>query len=288
MNTIKRIFYLIIRFLIVWFIDTISLLVTAWIIPGISLQPVGEMPVFVVATAAALLLGIVNLLIRPLLLLITVPLGWMVVFLAGFIINALMLMLASSLMPGFEVSGWWTAFFGGLILALVNMVLTMILSVDDDETFYGNLVLRQAARQAVELGPDSGRGLVMIEIDGLSYWHIQKALDDGYMPALKKKIDEDGYKLSRVDCGLPATTPACQAGILQGNNENIPAFRWLDKESNRLLAGGQAAAEIEPELSDGQGLLRGGSSISNMFSGDAEKSILTFSKITAGTKEDKK
>ena len=288
MNTIKRIFYLIIRFLIVWFIDTISLLVTAWIIPGISLQPVGEMPVFVVATAAALLLGIVNLLIRPLLLLITVPLGWMVVFLAGFIINALMLMLASSLMPGFEVSGWWTAFFGGLILALVNMVLTMILSVDDDETFYGNLVLRQAARQAVELGPDSGRGLVMIEIDGLSYWHIQKALDDGYMPALKKKMEEDGYKLSRVDCGLPATTPACQAGILQGNNENIPAFRWLDKESNRLLAGGQAAAEIEPELSDGQGLLRGGSSISNMFSGDAEKSILTFSKITAGTKEDKK
>ena len=288
MNTFKRIFYLIIRFLIVWFIDTISLLVTAWIIPGISLQPVGEMPVFVVATAAALLLGIVNLLIRPLLLLITVPLGWMVVFLAGFIINALMLMLASSLMPGFEVSGWWTAFFGGLILALVNMVLTMILSVDDDETFYGNLVLRQAARQAVELGPDSGRGLVMIEIDGLSYWHIQKALDDGYMPALKKKMEEDGYKLSRVDCGLPATTPACQAGILQGNNENIPAFRWLDKESNRLLAGGQAAAEIEPELSDGQGLLRGGSSISNMFSGDAEKSILTFSKITAGTKEDKK
>ena len=288
MNTLKRIFYLIIRFLIVWFIDTISLLVTAWIIPGISLQPVGKIPVFVVATAAALLLGIVNLLIRPLLLLITVPLGWMVVFLAGFIINALMLMLASSLMPGFEVSGWWTAFFGGLLLALVNMVLTMILSVDDDETFYGNLVLRQAARQAVEVEPDSGRGLVMVEIDGLSYWHIQKALDDGYMPALKKKIDEDGYKLSRVDCGLPATTPACQAGILQGNNKNIPAFRWLDKESNRLLAGGQAAAEIEPELSDGQGLLRGGSSISNMFSGDAEKSILTFSKITAGTKEDKK
>jgi len=288
MNTLKRIFYLIIRFLIVWFIDTISLLVTAWIIPGISLQPVGEIPVFVVATAAALLLGIVNLLIRPLLLLITVPLGWMVVFLAGFIINALMLMLASSLMPGFEVSGWWTAFFGGLLLALVNMVLTMILAVDDDETFYGNLVLRQAARQAVEVGPDSGRGLVMIEIDGLSYWHIQKALNDGFMPALKKKIDDDGYKLSRVDCGLPATTPACQAGILQGNNENIPAFRWLDKESNRLLAGGQAAAEIEPELSDGHGLLRGGSSISNMFSGDAEKSILTFSKIRAGTKEDKR
>jgi len=55
-----------------------------------------------------------------------------------------------------------------------------------------------------------------------------------------------------------------------------------------MLAGGQAAAIIEPDLSDGNGLLRGGSSISNMFSGDAEKSILTFSKILAGTPEDKR
>ncbi|MFN2303935.1 MAG: alkaline phosphatase family protein, partial [Anaerolineales bacterium] len=86
----------------------------------------------------------------------------------------------------------------------------------------------------------------------------------------------------------PATTPACQAGILQGNNNNIPAFRWLDKETGQMMAGGQAAAIIEPELSDGNGLLRGGSSISNMFSGDAEKSILTFSKIMAGTPEDKR
>ena len=99
---------------------------------------------------------------------------------------------------------------------------------------------------------------------------------------------EDGYKISRVDCGLPATTPACQAGILQGNNANIPAFRWLDKPSGRLLAGPQAAAQIEPGLSDGNGLLRGGASIANMFSGDAEKAILTISRIKAETEADKK
>jgi hypothetical protein len=128
----------------------------------------------------------------------------------------------------------------------------------------------------------------MLEIDGLSYWHIQKAVEDGFMPNIKGLMDKKGYQISRADCGLPATTPACQAGILQGNNTDIPAFRWLDKKTNRMLAGGQAAAEIEPILSDGHGLLEGGSSISNMFSGDATKSILTFSKIIAETEEDKK
>jgi len=288
LNKLMHYIRLIIRFFVVWFVDTISLLVTAWVISGISINPVGETPVLVVATAAALLLGIVNLLIRPLILLIAMPLGWAVIFLVGFIINAVVLMITSSLLPGLEVNGWWVAFIGGLFLSLVNTILTTLLDIDNDESFYANLVVRQAAKQSEIAEGENTRGVVMLEIDGLSYWHIQKAVEDGYMPTIKRLMDEDGYKISRVDCGLPATTPACQAGILQGNNTNIPAFRWLDKESNRILAGGQAAAEIEPELSDGHGLLEGGSSISNMFSGDAVKSILTFSKIKAETKEDKK
>ncbi len=277
-----------IRFLVVWFVDTISLLITAWVISGISIDPVGGASVFVVATAAALLLGIVNLLIRPLILLLAVPLGWVVIFLVGFVINALVLMITSALMPGFEVEGLWAAFIGGLFLSFINLIITSLLDIDNDESFYVSLVKRQAAKQAETEGGEDTRGVVMLEIDGLSFWHIKKAVEDGFMPTIKGLIDEQGYQISRVDCGLPATTPACQAGILQGNNTNIPAFRWLDKETNRLLAGGQAAMEIEPKLSNGKGLLEGGSSISNMFSGDATKSILTFSKIKAETDEEKK
>ncbi len=288
MNLISRFLRSIIRFIVVWFVDALSILITAWVLPGISLSTVGDYPAFVIATAAALILGIVNFLIRPLLLLIAVPLGWLVVFLVGFFINAAMLMLTSSLMQGFEITSWWWAFIGGIVLSLINTILTELLNLDNEDSFYVNLILRQAAKQAEHVEGDNTRGLVMVEIDGLSYYHIQKAIEEGYMPTMKKLVDESGYRLSRVDCGLPATTPACQAGILQGNNDNIPAFRWLDKETGKLLAGGQAAAIIEPDLSDGNGLLRGGSSISNMFSGDADKSILTFSKITAGTPEDKK
>ena len=76
----------------------------------------------------------------------------------------------------------------------------------------------------------------LLEIDGLSYHHIKKAIEDSYMPNMKRLIDERGYELSLVDCGVPSSTPACQAGILQGNNVNMPAFRWMDKENNRMVA----------------------------------------------------
>jgi uncharacterized membrane protein YvlD (DUF360 family) len=288
MKTLSMLGRKLIRFIFVWFIDTISLLFTAWILPGVILKPVDDISVLAVATAAAFVLGIVNFLIRPLLLLITLPLGWIAVFVFGFFINGIVLWLSAAVLPGFEVNGFWAAFFGGLILSFVNTIITTVLAIDDEDSFYENLVQRQAARQAVDIQSDSGRGLVILETDGLSYQRILKAIDEGTMPTLKSMMDEEGYQISRVDCGLPPTTPACQAGILQGNNDNIPAFRWLEKSSGRMLEGGTAAAEIEPLLSDGNGLLRGGSSIGNMFSGDAAKSILTFSKIMAGTPEDKK
>ncbi len=288
MDTFKHLAHLIYRFVILWIVDVISLLATAWIIPGISINPGDSRPVLVVAVAAALLLGIVNLLVRPLILLLTLPLGFFVMFAVGFVINAVVLRITASLLLGFEVSSWWTAFFGGFFLAIVNTIITAFLTIDDDDSFYEGLVERLAMRQAVKDSEDDKVGLVMLEIDGLSYWHIEKAIEEGWMPTLKEMIDQEGYKISRVDCGTPATTPACQAGILLGNNHDIPAFRWLDKDQNRLMVGNNVAEEIEPHLSNGLGLVRDGSSIGNMFSGDAKKSILTFSKLRTGSEEDKK
>jgi uncharacterized membrane protein YvlD (DUF360 family) len=288
MKTISKFFQKVVRFLAVWFVDTAALLLTAWLIPGISFQSGGEVSVFVVATAAALMLGIINLIVRPAILLVAMPLGWIVVFGLGFLINAITLQITSALMPGFTVNSWLEAFIGGLFLSFVNMILIELLNIDDNESFYANLTLREASKDAVVEKGENRRGLVMLEIDGLSYHHIKKAVDDGFMPTVKSLIDESGYKISRVDCGIPSSTPACQAGILQGNNDNMPAFRWLDKETNRMMAGGPQMAELEPVLSNGKGLLEGGTSISNMFSGDAEKSILTMTKIKADTEEEKK
>ncbi len=288
MNTWSKLVRSIIRLLIVWFVDTLALLGTSLILPGVNFLQVENVSPFVVATVAALILGIVNFLVRPLLLMVALPLGWVAIFVAGFFINAFVLWLCGELIPSFEVTGFWAAFAGSFILSLINTIITTILAIDDDKSYYENLVQRQAAKQAGKISPEAGRGLVLLEVDGLSYQRIQQAINDGLMPILSGMMEQDGYVLSRMEAGVPPTTPACQAGILQGNNTNIPAFRWLDKKTGRLLAGGGAAAEIEPILSDGNGLLRGGTSIGNMFSGDASKSILTFSKIFAGTPEDKR
>ena len=125
MQILFRILRTFIRFLVVWFVDAVSLLVTAWLIPGISLLPQSGSSTFVVAVAASLLLGIVNLLVRPLILMLALPLGWIVLFLAGFFINADHA--HDHFRPdaqAFEVSGWGAAFFGGLFLSLVNTILS--------------------------------------------------------------------------------------------------------------------------------------------------------------------
>ena len=66
--------------------------------------------------------------------------------------------------------------------------------------------------------PDDYRGVIVLQVDGLSYYHLQDALARGYMPNIARMIDEDGYVLSRTDCGLSSQTSACQAGIFYGDN----------------------------------------------------------------------
>lgn len=284
----NRFAHFLFRLFFIWLIDTFAVIITASLLDGVNITSVGNYSDWVIAIAVAFTLGMMNFLIRPLLLLLTLPLGSLAVFLVGFVINGIVLWLASVVMPGFEVNSFWSAIIGAFTLSVVNTVLMILIDMDDDESFYENLVQRQAARQADLSNESTNRGLVILETDGLSYQRIQDAIAKGYMPTLKAMIEEEGYTISHIDCGVPSTTPSCQAGILHGNNTNIPAFRWLDKKTGRMMVGPVVAGEVEPVLSDGKGLVSGGSSIGNMFSGDAEKSLFTFSKARTGTPEEKK
>ncbi|MCS6846634.1 MAG: phage holin family protein [Anaerolineae bacterium] len=287
MDAIRRIFRTLFRIAIVWLVDALSLLITAAIVPGVSIEPVGQTSRFAVAAAAALMLGIVNFLIRPLILLLALPLGFFVLFAAGFIINIIVLLIASSLMPGFEVHGLVPALLGSVVLSIVNTLVTAIVDVDDD-SFYSSRVERLAKRQEFAASADDTTGLLIIEIDGLSYHHMRKALADGYMPTLKQMMEEEGYVLDRVDCGLPSMTSAAQAGILFGDNYDIPAFRWYDKRRQKLFVSTTDAPELNARYSTGAGLLRGGSSINNMFTGDAEKSLFTLANLRSGSAEERR
>lgn len=270
------------RLLVVWLVDMASLAVAAGLLPGIVVgHEVAEL------AAAALLLGIVNLIVRPVVLLLALPFGFLAVLTVGFFVNALALLIASRLLPVFEVNGWLTAFVGGFIFSFVNTVITEAIAIDDDDSFYQGLVERLAQSQSFEGAAERGRGLVMMEIDGLSYHHLRRALAEGYLPTLKRLIEVDGYRLSHIDCGLPSQTSACQAGIMFGDNHDIPSFRWYAKDEGRLYISGRDAPLLNARFSQGRGLMRGGASINNLLNGDAEKSILTLADLFGGESQEK-
>ena len=105
------------RFLQRWLINTLAVLVAAGVIPGIEHETVPALLV------ASLLLGILNALLRPLLLLLSLPLVIFTLGLFTLVINALLLMLVGELVKSFHVENFWAAFWGGLIISLVSLVL---------------------------------------------------------------------------------------------------------------------------------------------------------------------
>ncbi|MBI5869407.1 MAG: phage holin family protein [Actinobacteria bacterium] len=283
MKSIGYAFRIFFRFIFLWIVDAVSLIIASMVLPGITIS--GGMTG---AAAAALMLGIVNLVIRPLILMLALPFGFFAIFAVGFVANAFALIIASDLLPTFEVRDFAAAFFAGIFISAVNTVIIGLTGVGDDDSFYQGVIERLAGRRKFDGAGDQSRGLVMMEIDGLSFHHLQKALEEGYMPELSQMLEREGYALSLMDCGLPSQTSACQAGIMFGDNYDIPSFRWYGKDEGKLFVSSKDAPLINERYASGEGLMRGGSSINNMLNGDAEKSILTLADLTSGSREEKR
>lgn len=101
-----------------WLILTVSILVTGSLFDGIQVASVGS------AITAAAILGILNTFIRPVLLLLTLPVTLLSLGLFAFVINAFLLQITASLVKGFDVAGFWTAFLASLVIALIHVALT--------------------------------------------------------------------------------------------------------------------------------------------------------------------
>lgn len=104
-----------------WLISAASLVIVAYLIPGIEIRGLGT------ALVAPIIIGLVNATIGFVLKILTLPLTVLTLGIFWLVINALMLQLAAALVPGFYVSGFASAFFGAIILSLVNMVLRSLL-----------------------------------------------------------------------------------------------------------------------------------------------------------------
>ena len=108
------------RIILHWLLSALAVIAAAYLIPGITLSG------FSVALIVALVLGLFNAVIRPVLILLTLPIQIITLGLFTLVINALLVMLTSAVVPGFAVAGFWTALFFSLVLSLLNMIFDSI------------------------------------------------------------------------------------------------------------------------------------------------------------------
>lgn len=118
------------------------------------------------------------------------------------------------------------------------------------------------------------RGLVLIQIDGLSRVQLQHAIDAGRMPFLKSLVDREHYHVHDFYSGLPASTPSVQGELFYGERCAVPAFGFRDHRSGKVVRmfSREVASDVEERISRGtRGILRGGSAYCNIYDGGADE-----------------
>lgn len=107
--------------LIVWLLTAVALMVAAYFVPGFRVKSFGT------ALFAALVVGLVNAVLRPLLLLLTLPINILTLGLFTFVVNAALLKLAAAVVPNFEIDGWLPAILGAVVMTLTRILLGLVL-----------------------------------------------------------------------------------------------------------------------------------------------------------------
>jgi len=144
-----------------WLALTASIIAAAYLLEGIHISG------FFAAFFAAAMLGILNAILRPLALVITLPINVLTLGLFTFVINALMLKMASGVIPGFDVRGFWTAIFGSLIISIISWMLNSFVS-DQGSITYIN-VKHQSGKRKIE-GRRGNRDAIDLEKKGDDRW----------------------------------------------------------------------------------------------------------------------
>ena len=164
----------------------------------------------------------------------------------------------------------------------MSVVLDVVFGTNDDDA-YTLRVIQRIAKHSGERVETDAPGIIYLEIDGLALPVLQRAMRDGNAPNMARWLVDGGYTLTEWETDLSSQTGASQAGILLGSNEDIPAFRWVEKETATTMtcSAPPDCAEIERRHA-GNGLLRdGGASRGNLLSGEADHVILTVSRMDA-------
>jgi uncharacterized membrane protein YvlD (DUF360 family) len=263
------------RLLISWVVATVALLIAAWIVPG------ADVTSFWGAFVAAAVIALLNAILPPLIAALRLPLMLVLGLLLVLIADALMLLAADRLTDGdLSIDSFWSALGVALVAAAVTVVLEVVFGTNDDDAYTLRVIQRVARRSGEAIATDAP-GVLFLEIDGLALPVLQRAMRDGNAPNMARWLEDEGYELTEWETDLSSQTGASQAGILLGSNEDIPAFRWVEKETATMMtcSAPDDCAEIERRHAGNGLLVDGGASRGNLLSGEADHMILTVSRI---------
>lgn len=261
------------RIVLVWVIVTVALRVFDRILPGFKMTQWWQAPV------CALVLALLSTVVWPLVLRIAMPLAFYTLGLGSFLIIGAGTLAIFKAIPGVDIANFRTAVAVTIGMSAVGALISSALSLDEDEIFFRRIA-RRGTRAA--LPPDTPPGVIFLQVDGLGYDVVRRAVRDGDMPTLAEWLAEGSHTLDMWHTDWSSQTGASVSGILHGDNHDILGFRWYEKDRDHVMACAHPrdAAEIERRHSSGDGLLSGGGAgHGNLFTGDADHVSLTMSAV---------
>ena len=265
-----------------WLFSALALLIAAGLLPGAEVNGLAG------AMVAAAVIAVLNAILPPLVAALRLPFMLVLGFLIVLVLDAWMLLVADDLTDGdLSVDGFWWALLVALVAAAVTLVLEVRGGVERRQRV---LVPRHPADRPAHRGADADRRpRGHLPRDRRARAPHPPARDAGRQRPQHGALDRRGRVPASTgwETDLSSQTGASQAGILLGSNENIPAFRWVEKANGRVMTCSAPAdcAEIERRHATDKGLLlNGGASRGNLLSGQADEVILTVSRIEAEKK----
>src|SRR4051794_1801246 len=261
------------RTIVVTLITAFALWLLAIILPGFAIDSGWD------ALLAGFVIGIANAVVWPALAFLVVPLSVATLGLGAIVLNAIFVGWVLELLPGVAISGFWPSLAIVIGLVIVTTAISSVLALDD-EAWTDQRASELARKRAKEANITDVPGVVFVQLDGVAYGVLRRALRSGDVPTLHRWLRDGSHHLIEWETGWSSQTGVSQCGILHGSTADMPAFRWVDKSTGQVVVSNHPkwAAVIEAAHSDGNGLLAdNGSSYGNLFSGDAERSALTMS-----------
>lgn len=271
------------RYALVWLVYLLALLLATSVFPGMSIDtsdPRWSLVVLIVPVEFAALV----ILLRPLFLFLTLPLNAFTLGLPSLLFNALILKLTADVNTSLVVTSYRDAFLATVLMTGVATSIIGWLGLDEAYPLLQTLLYRIGRRWGPRRGAGARRGLLVIQIDGLSARALVHAMRRGRVPTLSGLLASESHRLYRWSSGLPSNTPAVQAGLFFGTRDDVPGYRWFDRATQtfKVVSSPSTARHLDERLqASGQPpLLSGGSCISSLLSGGAAKRLLTVSAMS--------